>query len=68
MLYSTNNHGLVLCPSRVSEKVGINQKGIIKNDTPIIFTHFICSDMYRDIMLSDNCHLSLPVSTTFDAQ
>ena len=56
ILYSSNSHSLVLCPSHVSEKVGINQKGVIKNDIPIIFTHFICCDMYRDIMLSDNCH------------
>jgi len=68
ILYSTNSHGLVLWPSHVSEKVGINQKGVIKNDIPIIFTHFICHDMYRDIMLSDNCYLSLPVSTTFVAE
>jgi len=70
ILYSTNSHGLVLCPSHVSENVGINQKGVIKNDIPIIFTHFICCDMYmsQQIMLSDNCHLSLPVSTTFDAE
>jgi hypothetical protein len=57
ILYSTNNHGLVLCPSCVPEKVDINQEGVVKNYLYIIFTYLICSDRYRGIIQSDNCHL-----------